>query len=95
MYDDGQAGVYLEAFNNFLYERHQIVLSSLDKCGAHVERIVEIIGSYGIIPSDMVCIPPLSFLCRVVSLMTRTKVDVCYSDTFLSAPTCHRIWNTQ
>lgn len=69
MFDDGQAGVYLEAFNNFLYERHQIVSSFLDKCGAHLERIVEIIGSYGIIPSDMVCIPPLSLLCRVVSLM--------------------------
>lgn len=57
---DWQAGLYLEPVHKYLWNKQEAVSDLLEKFNDHLDRILEIIGSYEVIPSDMVCLTILS-----------------------------------
>ena len=55
-----QAGLYLEPIHKYLWIKQEAVSDMLEAGHQHLDRLLEIIGSYEVVPSDMVCSKTLS-----------------------------------
>jgi hypothetical protein len=45
----------MEPVHKYLWTKEEAVSDMLETCQQHLDRLLEIIGSYEVIPSDMVC----------------------------------------
>jgi len=46
----------MEPVHKYLWDKQEAVSDLLEKSHEHLDRILEIIGSYKVVPSDMVCL---------------------------------------
>lgn len=71
-----QAGLYLEPVHKYLWDKQEAASDLLEKSHEHLDRILEIIGSYEVVPSDMVIIMPHSPVFLSSDLLTRDQYKI-------------------